>query len=631
MRKNLRRYAVGAVAVGAVAGGAAVALPGVSDGGRPAGAFDSSTANGVAADEWRPAPYGLSATPAQLLPSAVSAEKPVRVVSTTIDKDGRPVVSVRTATDKAAAGELIKEAQRAKNAVGVEVDVPVVAFGDDPYRSMQWDLPKINTSAAHAKSTGAGVVVAVIDSGVDAAHPDLAGQVLPGIDYVTGTTGTSTDPHGHGTHVAGTIAALTGNGIGVASVAPGVKILPIRTLDANGSGFMSHTASGIVWAADHGAQVINMSLGATTQVSAVTTAISYARSKGVTVVAAAGNSRASGSPASYPAADPGVIGVAATDSADRVASFSNQGGYVDVAAPGVTIASTHPTALGSGYTYMSGTSMAAPHVAAAAALLEGYNRSLTPDQIQAALESSAVDLGAAGKDIDFGYGRIDAAAALAKVAGPTQAPTAAPTTTAPTTTAPTATASPAPSRTTASPAPTRTVAKTVPVVTVSPATKQVTYGAAVTTTFTVKSAGKTLPYASVQVCVSEAGGSPVCTSATTSKSGTVPVKRTATAAYTVQVTVAETSTTAQVTSPAAAVTVKATARVSRSKSTMTVTMTGVAGQTVEVQQMVNKVWAKVGDFPAAARTTVGNLVTGQKYRVVVPDTAGIVGVTSSAV
>jgi serine protease len=135
----------------------------------------------------------------------------------------------------------------------------------------------------------------------------------------------------------------------------------------------------------------------------------------------------------------------------------------------------------------------------------------------------------------------------------------------------------------------------------------------------------------VQVCVTEAGGSPVCTAAVTGKTGTVPVKRTATTGYTLRVVVAATGTTAEVTSPVATVTVKATVKASRSKTTMTVTMTGVAGQSVEVQQLVTKVWTKVGAFPAAAKATVGNLVAGQKYRVVVPDTAGILGATSSAV
>jgi subtilisin family serine protease len=241
--------------------------------------------------------------------------------------------------------------------------------------------------------------VAVIDTGVDATHPDLAGQVLPEYDVINRTTlATATDPNGHGTHVAGTIAADAGNGIGISGIAPDAKILPIRVLGANGSGYMSDAATGITYAADHGATVINMSLGSASKVTAVTNAIAYARSKGVTVVAAAGNDRQSGSPTSYPGADQGVIAVAATDSNDVVASYSNAGSYVDVAAPGSNILST----TGGTYQSWNGTSMASPHVAAIAALLEAYNPRLTPDEVEAAIEGSAVDLGPAGKDNDYG-------------------------------------------------------------------------------------------------------------------------------------------------------------------------------------------------------------------------------------
>ncbi len=397
MRNHLRRYAMGAMAVGAIAGGTALALPG-------------------AAPNWHPVTYGLTETPAQLLPANVSAADPVRVVSSTLDATGRPVVTVHTATTSADAVALVKQGQQAHNALGVEVDAPVSALDMgttiDKYRTQQWDLGKLKVGEAWQKSTGAGVTVAVIDTGVDASHPDLAGQVLPGFDETTQTAGTSIDPNGHGTHVSGTIAALTGNGDGVASVAPNAKILPIRVLDANGSGYMSDTANGIIYAADHGANVINMSLGATSQVAAVSNAISYARSKGVVVVAAAGNSRASGSPTSYPGADAGVIAVAATDSTDTVAYYSNAGSYVDVAAPGSSILSTYPTAKGNSYAILSGTSMASPHVAAVAALLKSYSSTLTPDQVEQALESSATDLGTPGRDNDYGYGRIDALAAL---------------------------------------------------------------------------------------------------------------------------------------------------------------------------------------------------------------------------
>jgi type VII secretion-associated serine protease mycosin len=340
------------------------------------------------------------------------------VVSTALDTDGRPVVSVHSATDRTTASALVRTGQRAPGAVGVELDATVrvadVPAGDDTYRGSQWDLATVRATDAWARSTGTGATVAVVDTGVDATHPDLAGQVLPGADFVTGTEGEAVDPHGHGTHVAGTIAALAGNGTGVAGLAPNARILPVRVLSANGSGYMSDVASGIVYAADHGADVINMSIGTTSQLEAVTSAVEYAHGRGVVVVAAAGNTRSSGSPVSYPAADAGVLAVAATDSSDNVAGYSNQGWYVDVAAPGTDILSTYPMASGE-YRWMSGTSMASPHVAALAALLKGYDHTLTPDQIEQAITASAVDLGVPGRDDDFGAGRIDAAAALAAV------------------------------------------------------------------------------------------------------------------------------------------------------------------------------------------------------------------------
>jgi subtilisin family serine protease len=636
MSKHLRRYALGALAVGAVAGASAFALPG-------------NTA------DWTPSKYGLTASPAQLLPAKVSTADPVRVVSTTIDRSGRPVVKVRTATSTKAATALVKEAQRAEDAVGVEVDAPVKALAADPYASQQWDLAKMNVPAANAKSTGSGVTVAVIDTGVDASHPDLAGQVLPGIDIVGGSkTGVSTDPNGHGTHVAGTIAALTGNGVGVASVAPGVKILPVRVLGADGSGYMSDAATGIVWAADHGANVINMSLGSSAQVTAVTNAISYARSKGVTVVAAAGNARTSGSPTSWPAADAGVIAVAATDSSDKVASYSNQGSYVDVAAPGSSIISTYPVAKGS-YVGMSGTSMASPHVAAEAALLKAYNKSLTPDQIEKAIESTAVDLGTAGKDTDYGYGRIDAAAALAAVAPSSSAPTAAPTTTVPTTTPTTApttkapttaptSASPTPSKTTTSPVPTpskttttptptptKTVAKVKPAVAVSPLTQQVVYGATATVTFTVTASGKAWAQRPVQVCVVDTGAAAKCTATQSGTNGSVVVSRAATAGYQLYLQVNATDASEAVTSPTATVTVRAGVTVVRSGTSMTVSLTGMAGQKVQIQHQEGSSWVTKLSYQASAKTMVSGLVTGQHYRVVVPDAIGILGVTSATV
>jgi serine protease len=422
VKVQIRRYVVAAAAAGAFAAIGAVALPTGSAG-------------------WEPVTYGLTAGPEQLLPATVSADHPARIVTTTVGRDGRPVVTVEEATDRQSAAQLVEDGQNTDDAVSVEVDAPMHAYGiptgSDPNRPQQWSLTKLKADEAWKKSTGAGVTVAVIDTGVDARHPDLAGNVLNGYDATTDKAGPSSDGHGHGTHVAGTIAAVTGNGVGVSGTAPDVKILPVKVLGANGGGNMSDAAEGIIWATDNGAQVVNLSLGSTTKVTAVTNAIKYARSKGVTVIAAVGNARTSGSPVSYPAADAGVIAVAATGADDRVAVYSTAGGFVDVAAPGTNILSTFPTSRGTGYKYMSGTSMAAPHVAAAAALLKSANRALTPDQIEAALEKTATDLGTPGFDDDYGNGRIDPVAALASLTPATtpvtKAPTSAPTTKAPTT------------------------------------------------------------------------------------------------------------------------------------------------------------------------------------------------------
>jgi type VII secretion-associated serine protease mycosin len=510
------------------------------------------------------------------------------MVSTALDRDGRPVITVRTAADQAAA-------THPQNTAGLEVDGIVHALeapgGTDPYRSRQWDLTTMNVAGAWQGSTGSGVTVAVLDTGVDASHPDLAGQVLTGYDATTDTTGGDSDPHGHGTHVAGTIAALTGNGIGVSGIAPDVRILPVRVLDADGSGYDSDTAEGIVWAADNGADVINLSLGGPDRSSAITSAVAYAHGKGVVVVAAAGNDRANGSPTSYPGADPGVIAVAATDSGDTVAAYSNAGGYVDVAAPGSGILSTYPTALGaSGYATMNGTSMASPHVAAAAALLLGARPDLTPDQVETALESSAADLGATGRDNDYGYGRIDAAAALDAVGG-TPAEVADPT------------------------------------VTTSVTSRTVTYGTKTSTTFTVTGWANR----PVSVCVS-AGGAPwSCAAEQTGATGTYTLARTATASFRARVTVAATSTNTEA-AATSSYTVRAAVSVSRpARKTLTVKVTGAVGQKLTVQRQVRNRWTTVRTYTATSSRTVTGLVSGGSYRAVLSSTGEVAGVTSRTV
>jgi type VII secretion-associated serine protease mycosin len=637
MSRQLRRTVVGALAAGTAAAALVVPL----------------TTQGAA---WTPVSRGLDTEPAAMLPATVTAAEPVTVVTTALDEDGRPVVSSRTATDRAAAERLIRAGQDAPGAVSVELDAPVYALeaptGTDPYRASQWDLARVQAPAAWATSTGAGVTVAVIDSGVDAGHPDLAGQVLPGIDLVAGTTGTSTDPNGHGTHVAGTVAALTGNNVGVSGFAPHARILPVRVLGASGSGSSSAVATGVTWAADQGAQVINMSLGSTAQVSALTNAIAYARAKGVVVIASAGNSREKGSPTNYPGADPGVVAVAATDSSDTYASYSNQGSYVDLAAPGSGIISTYP---GGRYVSMSGTSMAAPHVAALAALLKASDPTANPDRIEQAMQSSAVDLGAAGKDADYGYGRINAVAALAALATPSTAPTApsvpptttpapatptATPTTKPTTkptTTPTATPTTKPTTKPATPTPTKTtpppIVKVTPVITSDGSSRLVDYGTVVRTTFTVRAGGVPWARQPVQVCTAAKGAATFrCSHTTTSATGTVLAKHTATAPHRLYLVATATKTSNAVTSPTYSTTVQAVAAMERRSSRQLIaTLTGVAGQTVRLQRLDGGTWTTVTTYRATSRYTVKKPVAGATYRIVVPDSPLVIGTVSNAV
>lgn len=234
---------------------------------------------------------------------------------------------------------------------------------NDANYAASWGVAAINAPSLWALTTGVGVNVAVLDTGVDARHPDLSGRVLPGIDLVNNDSD-ATDDHGHGTHVAGTIAAIANNGIDVAGIAPGASIIPIKVLNSRGQGSNADIASGILEAANRGAKIINLSLGGTDNSETIRRAIANVQERGVVVIAAAGNSGVS--TPFFPAANEGVIGVAAVDSRREKPRFSNFGDYIDIAAPGVDIGSTK---LGGGVTKMSGTSMASPHVAGACALI----------------------------------------------------------------------------------------------------------------------------------------------------------------------------------------------------------------------------------------------------------------------
>lgn len=278
----------------------------------------------------------------------------------------------------------------------------VITPNDLLFSTYQWNLPAIETELGWNLSKGSKeVVVAVVDTGVQADHPDLQGQLLAGYNAITNGS-TPDDDVGHGTHVAGIIGALTNNEEGVAGISWYNKILPVKALDNSGAGTTYSVAEGIIWAADHGAKVINLSLGNYADSQFLHDAIKYAYDRDVVIVSASGNDNTERP--GYPAAYEEVIAVAATNSTGERASFSNYGDYIDVAAPGESIASTYPD---NQYAALSGTSMASPHVAALAGLVRSLNPGLTNKEVTELLTSNAVDLGNAGHDKYYGWGQVD--------------------------------------------------------------------------------------------------------------------------------------------------------------------------------------------------------------------------------
>jgi thermitase len=289
----------------------------------------------------------------------------------------------------------------------------------DPLWSSQYGLIAVHAPQGWDLSTGsAAVTIAIVDTGVDLSHADLLGKILPGYDFVNNDT-IPQDDNGHGTHVAGIAAASSNNNIGIAGVSWGARILPVKVLNSSGNGSFADVALGIIWAANHGAQVINLSLGGYLPSSTLEEAVNYAYAQGVTLVAAAGNTGSNS--VLYPARYPHVIAVAATDGMNQRAYFSNYGPEVDVSAPGVFI---YSTALGNGYSPLSGTSLSAPFVSGLAAILVGLSADTSPDAITARIENTALDLGVVGRDDYYGFGLIQMdAAILPLIPTPTPTPT----------------------------------------------------------------------------------------------------------------------------------------------------------------------------------------------------------------
>ncbi len=278
--------------------------------------------------------------------------------------------------------------------------------------SLPWGVDRVEADVAWATTTGDAIKVAVVDTGIDATHPDLLGNLKGGYNAINPTV-SWTDDNGHGTHVAGTIAAID-NTIGVVGAAPEADLYAVKVLNRRGSGYTSDIIEGIDWAIANGMDVINMSLGSSVYSSTFEAACTRAIDAGVVIVAAAGNSGPGDDTVGYPAKYPGVIGVSATDSSNVIAYFSSRGEGVDVAAPGVSIYSTYK---GSAYATMSGTSMASPHVAGVVALIltqtEVTDGVWTPAEVEARLEATAQDLGDDGSDLLYGAGLVRADRAVA--------------------------------------------------------------------------------------------------------------------------------------------------------------------------------------------------------------------------
>ena len=270
---------------------------------------------------------------------------------------------------------------------------------NDPFFAYQYGPQKVQAPDAWDVTTSNGnIKIAIIDTGVQLNHPELAIKLWPGYNFVEGNL-TPNDGNGHGTHVAGIAGALTENSLGIAGIAPSASIIPVRALDNSGNGTLSNIANAITYSTNAGAKVINLSLGSSQGSITLENAINHAWNQGVVIVAAAGNEASN--TLTYPAAYQNVIAVASTDINDQKSDFSNYGTWVEVSAPGSTILSTYT---GSYYAYLSGTSMACPHVAGLAALLAAQGKNNV--QIKNTILSTCDPV--PGTGLYWTYGRINA-------------------------------------------------------------------------------------------------------------------------------------------------------------------------------------------------------------------------------
>jgi type VII secretion-associated serine protease mycosin len=358
--------------------------------------------------KFRDADAASTVARARGLSIAASVAAPAKGMPSVLSTAGRPVDQVLTELRADPAVEYAEPSYRVQLVAAVAVN--------DPLTAGQYSLDRMRVRDAWSLSKGGSGVVAVLDTGVQANHPDLSGRVLAGYDFVNDDTNAA-DDNGHGTWVSGIIAAKPNDGYGIAGISWTDRILPVKIMSREGTGSTSDLISGIRWAADHGATVINMSVGGFPYTQGVQDAINYAWTKGVVLVGAAGNNNREET--FYPASMANVVSVSATQREDEFSHWSSYGPKVDVSAPGSSVQTTNCTVCTyadhhtwGAHTYISGTSFATPNVAGVVALIRARYPSWTPQQVVDRLIATVDDRGTSGWDIRYGRGRVNAYRAL---------------------------------------------------------------------------------------------------------------------------------------------------------------------------------------------------------------------------